>query len=253
MSSPLAGRRVVVTRPVHQSRALVQRLAALGAEVVALPLIETVPIPTSPELDAALAALGRYQVIVVTSANGADCLADRLDERGIELPDGPLVVAVGGATAARLRDRGLRVDRVPAQATGAEIAAALTTEGVAGDRILLPRARAGRPELPAALRSAGATVDDIALYHTVRLSPSPDAVADVLASDLVVLTAPSAAGSLAGALGPERSTVVTVVSIGPTTSAAARAAGFTVAAESPAQSVDGLVDAVLRSVPRASD
>jgi len=54
--------------------------------------------------------------------------------------------------------------------------------------------------------------------------------------------------SLADALGAAGASGVAVVTIGPTTSAAARDAGFTVAAESLAQSVDGLVDAVLRSV-----
>ncbi len=114
-----------------------------------------------------------------------------------------------------------------------------------GARVLLPRARAGRPELPAALRAAGATVDDVALYDTVRVRPTAEAVAGVLASDLVVLTAPSAVESLADALGAERAGDVAVVSIGPTTSAAARSHGFAVAAESTAQSIDGLVAAVL--------
>jgi uroporphyrinogen-III synthase len=253
MTAPLTGRRVVVTRPADQSRALIERLAELGADVAALPLIDTVPIASSPEIDRALSTLQRYQAIVVTSANGADCLADRLAERDTTLPDGPVVVAVGAVTAGRLRERGLRVDRLPSPATGAAIAVELTATGVAGAHVLLLRARAGRPELPAVLRSAGATVDDVALYDTVRVQPTPAAVAGVLASDLLVLTAPSAVESLAEALGGERAAGVTVVSIGPTTTAAARASGFTVAAESTAQSVDGLVDAVLRSVSRASD
>jgi uroporphyrinogen-III synthase len=248
MSTPLAGRRVVVTRPVEQSRALTARLVALGADVVALPLIATVAIPTSPEIEAALAGLDRYGVVVVTSANGADCLADRLAERGLELPEGVAVAAVGGVTAARLRDRGIRVDRIPSEATGAAIAAELAADGLSGTRALLARARSGRPELPAALRAEGAVVDDVAMYDTVALRPSPEAVAGVLASDLVVLTAPSAVSSLADALGAAGASGVAVVTIGPTTSAAARDAGFTVAAESLAQSVDGLVDAVLRSV-----
>ena len=155
------------------------------------------------------------------------------------------MVAVGAATAGRLRQRGLRVDRVPAEATGAAIAAELAAAGVTGARVLLARARAGRPELPAALRAAGATVDDVALYDTVRVQPTAEAVAGVLASDLVVLTAPSAVESLADALGAERAGDVAVVSIGPTTSAAARSHGFAVAAESAAQSIDGLVAAVL--------
>jgi uroporphyrinogen-III synthase len=247
MSAPLAGRRVVVTRPVEQARALVERLAGLGADVVAVPLIEIVPITASPAIDMALGALDRYDAIVVTSANGADCLADRMDDRAVAFPAGPLVVAVGEATAARMRERGLGVDRIPRQATGSAIARALAADGVAGARILLARAREGRPELTAGLRQAGAIVDDVAFYDTVGVTPSPEAVDRMLAGDMVVLTAPSAVGALGDLIGRERANAIRVVSIGPTTSIAARDAGLTVVAESKEQSVDGLVAAILRS------
>lgn len=250
MSAPLAGRRVIVTRPVEQARALVERLEGLGAEVVAVPLIEIVPIPASPAIEVALGALDRYDAIVVTSANGADCLADGMDDRAVAIPAGALVVAVGEATAARMRARGLRVDRIPNLATGEAIARALAADGVAGARILLARASEGRPELPAGLRQSGATVDDVAFYDTVGVTPSPEAVERMLAGDMVVLTAPSAVGALGGAVGRERASGIRVVSIGPTTSEAARDAGLTVVAESKEQSVDGLVAAIVGSAPR---
>ena len=252
MSTPLAGRRVVVTRPAEQTRALVERLARLGAEVVSVPLIEIIPIAASRDIDAALGSLDRYDAIVVTSANGADCLADRLGDRASALPAGPVVVAVGEATAARMGQRGLRVDRMPQQATGGAIVAALTADGVAGARILLPRSRAGRPELPAGLRAAGATVDDVAFYDTVGRAPSREGVEAVLAADLIVLTAPSAVDALGRAVGSARAGEARVVSIGPTTSRAARRAGLTIVAESTEQSVDGLVAAILRSLLPAS-
>jgi uroporphyrinogen-III synthase len=118
---------------------------------------------------------------------------------------------------------------------------------VAGGRILLARARDGRPELPAGLRKARATVDDVAFYDTVGVTPSPEAVDRMLAGDMVVLTAPSAVGALGDLIGRERANAIRVVSIGPTTSIAARDAGLTVVAESKEQSVDGLVAAILRS------
>ena len=245
MSASLAGRRVVVTRPAEQARALVERLAKLGAEVVAVPLIEIVPVATSREIDAALGSLDRYDVIVVTSANGADCLADRLGDHALALPAGALALAVGEATAARMAAHGLRVDRVPRQATGAAIVATLTADGIAGARVLLPRARDGRPELPAGLRAAGAIVDDVAFYDTVACTPAPHAVERALDADLIVLTAPSAVEVLAGCIGSGPSGAVRVASIGPSTSAAARRAGFTVLAEARDQSVDGLVAAVV--------
>ncbi len=45
---PLAGLRIVVTRAAHQAEELAQPLAALGAEVILLPVIGIAP-PENPE------------------------------------------------------------------------------------------------------------------------------------------------------------------------------------------------------------
>ncbi len=248
MSRPLAGRRVVVTRPVGQSRELVDRLTALGAEVVELPLTMVVPIAASAQIDQALDGITTYGVIVVTSANGAACFAEQLVARGVAPAQATTVVAVGAATAATLRAHGLVVDRIPQRATGRAIVAELADVDLVGVRILLPRALVGRPELPAGLRDAGALVDDIPFYETVRSSVSPEAVAETLGADDIVLTAPSGVEAFTELVGREAAAALRIVTIGPTTSEAARRAGLAVAAESAEQSVEGLI-AAIRSLP----
>ena len=248
MSGPLAGRRVVVTRPAGQARELVQRLTELGAQVVELPLTRIEPVVESAHIDGALDRIAAYDVIVVTSVNGADCFADRLAASAAE-PDGrTTIIAVGAATAAALRGRGVRVDRIPRRATGEAIAAELAEADLTGVRILLPRAREGRPELPAGLRRAGAIVDDVAFYDTVRCPVEPAAVQVALTADDIVLTAPSGVEAFVDLPGRDGATALRVVTIGPTTSAVARSLGLTVAAESAEQSVDGLI-AAIRSLP----
>jgi len=252
VSRPLDGRRVVVTRPALQSDALADGLERLGADVVLLPLTRIVPVDDSHELAAAIDGLDRYAVVAVTSANGAACLGAQLRRRGRSIPAGVLVAAVGDATAGALADEGIRTDLVPERATGAALAATLAAAaGVAGARVLVARARTGRPEIVEGLRAAGAFVDDVALYDTERLAPDPAAVARALGdrgATVVVLTAPSAVETLAAAIAPEDAPGVAVVTMGPTTSAAARAAGMTVAAEAAEQSVAGLVAAVRAAV-----
>jgi uroporphyrinogen III methyltransferase/synthase len=251
VSRPLDGRRVVVTRPALQSDALAEGLERLGADVVLLPLTRIVPVDDSHELAAAIDGLDRYAVVAVTSANGAACLGAQLRRRGRSIPAGVLVAAVGDATAGALADVGIRTDLVPERATGAALAATLAAAGVAGARVLVARARTGRPEIVEGLRAAGAFVDDVALYDTERLAPDPAAVARALGdrgATVVVLTAPSAVETLAAAIAPEDAPGVAAVTMGPTTSAAARAAGMTVAAEAAEQSVAGLVAAVRSAV-----
>ena len=78
----------------------------------------------------------------------------------------------------------------------------------------------------------------MALYRTVELAP-----AEWPECDVVVLASPSAARALSRV---DRR--APVVSIGPETSRAARAAGLNVAAQAAEADVDGLVEAVERAV-----
>ena len=251
MSAPLSGRRVVVTRPVGQAQELVDRLTALGADVVALPLTRIVPITESPQIAAALRDLARYDVIVVTSANGATCFADQIERAAVAPAQTTTIAAVGQATADALTARGLRVDLVPPLATGGAIVAALAARGVPGLRVLLPRARAGRPELSEGLRAAGAVVDDVALYDTMACQVTVDEFAAATAGDgvTIVVTAPSGIEALAALVPDTSGFSPRLVTIGPTTSAAARRFGFEIAAEASEQTAAALVVAVCELPP----
>ena len=101
----LVGRRILVTRARHQAGQLSEKLRALGAEVVEIPAIEIVPPESYAEVDAALRNLSQYQWLIVTSANGAQALRERMGAPGVEagiLAD-LKVAAVGSATAQALR------------------------------------------------------------------------------------------------------------------------------------------------------
>ncbi len=213
--------------------------------MVAVPLIEIVPVADGGEIRRAIGALDGYDVIVVTSANAADRFAGALVSHGAWPVASTAIVAIGPATAARLREHGLRVEITGSRATGAALAADLAHLGVRGRRILLPRSRRGRPELADGLRSAGAVVDDVAFYDTVPVRPDGEDAARLTEVDAVVLTSPSAVASLVDVLGPADACRVRAVTIGPTTSAAAREAGLAVTAEAREQSPDGIVAALL--------
>src|SRR5207247_979739 len=94
------GVKVIVTRPRNQAGPLVDRLEALGHEVIECPLIEIERTSDEP-----IDAVG-YEWVIVTSPNGADELA----RRGRNLPK---LAAVGPGTAERLREHGLEPAFVP--------------------------------------------------------------------------------------------------------------------------------------------
>ena len=110
--------RIVVTRPRGEAAELAGRLEELGHEVVVCPLIEIEPIGPA-EVD-----VSNYEWVVVTSANGARELAARL--RGT--PE--RTAAIGPATAAALRERGVEPDLVPAVSIGPQTTEAARAGGV---------------------------------------------------------------------------------------------------------------------------
>jgi len=110
----LAGTRVVVTRARVQASDLVQRLSALGAVVVELPVIAIEdPVDGGGALGAATERLvaGAYEWVVVTSANAVSRLVDALHGRAA--PASTRWAAVGTSTARSLTENGIVPDLVP--------------------------------------------------------------------------------------------------------------------------------------------
>jgi len=244
-----AGGRVVVTRPAEVSDGLVTALDDAGFDVIRLPLIETRDC-VGPATDAGIAALSGADHIVVTSINGARRLG-RLVRSGAGRVGDATVVAVGQGTRDALAGEGIRVDLMPREATGAAVAAMLAERGVAGRRVVLARAREGRPELPAGLRAAGAEVLELPLYESVDLTPDAVELARASAAAAWTFTSPRIVDAAVRVAGHEPLAAVSLVSIGPTTSARLREHGLQVACEARAASVAAIVECVGR-VTRAT-
>lgn len=251
----LHGRRVLVARAPGQANAAVEALIAEGAIPVEVPMIRFDE-PTHPdEVAGAVAGLaaGSFDVVAFTSVNGVERTFDalRLSGRDARAFGGCAVVAVGPETARALLDRGIVADRTPDDHQGAAVAeciARMRGDRLPGCRVLLARAEVAGDELPGRLRAGGAVVSDVAVYRTV--GPSDDDRArlrslwDERAVDAALLTSGSVARHVAESLQGRTDPRVAFASIGPSTSAAARAAGLTVHVEAVEHTVDGLLDAL---------
>lgn len=232
---PLAGRRIVITRPEPDAGRLAQRLEALGARPVVVPTIRIEFADPGP-LDAALQRLAAYQWIIFTSRNGVEAVFRRAGSLA-----GPRVAAVGPATAAALRAHGVEPSLVPPEAVAESIVASLGA--VRGLRVLLPRADLARRALPDDLRAAGAEVDDIVVYHT-RTETGP--VPDLSGVDAVTFTSSS---SVRGFL--DRASIpagAKVICIGPVTARTARELGLDVTEVAGEFTEDGLVAALVAAL-----
>lgn len=248
---PLFGLRVLVGRTREQGGRLSAELRDAGAEPLECPLIEIAPPSDWGPVDRAIERLGEYHWVIFTSGNGVRWFLDRLFHLGLDARTlaGASIACIGPATASALRPFGLIADIVPAQHVAEELADAIGD--IAGSRILLPRAEAGRAVLPDRLRASGAKVDDIAVYRNL----TPDGLASRLSAalggvDVVTFASSSMVQHFVRALGQDRArdrlARVCTACIGPVTSATLREHGVAPTVVAGAHTIPDLVDALIR-------
>jgi uroporphyrinogen III methyltransferase/synthase len=250
---PLAGRRIVVTRPRAQAAGFIDALGGFGADVLACPTIEIVPPASWAPLDAAIDRLEDYDWVVLTSANGVAMFFDRLRERrrDVRALHRARLAAVGSETAAAIAARGLVVDVVPDEFRAEAVAAAMIAQGVAGARVLLPRAAQAREILPVTLREAGATVDDVASYQSIAPRGDLSELRGLLAAravDLVTFTSSSTVTHFIARLGTDAPALladVPAACIGPITADTARAAGLCVVVQPTTYTIAAFTEAIV--------
>jgi uroporphyrinogen-III synthase len=256
-SHPLAGKRILVTRARHQAGTLADSLEALGAEVMRLPTIEIIPPETYAHLDAVLEVISGFDWLIVTSANGAAALADRMRFLGIHA--GRLqhlqVAAIGPATAVAVGRIGLKVSAMPDEYV-AEAVVAMLKEKVAGRRVLLARAAVARDVIPEQLRQYGADIHVVETYRTVIPSESIEQVRELFAAgkplpDAVTFTSSSTVNNffaLLAAARMEKPAGLRAVSIGPVTTRTLRQHAWEPAVEASPYNIPGIVKACVKQL-----
>ena len=217
-------------------------LEALGATVFVLPAIEIAP-PIDPvPLDEALRNVEGYDWIVLTSVNGVEALAARMDRERL---GNVRLAAVGPVTAAAMEAAFRAPDAMPDEFTGEQIAGVMGDVG--GQRVLLARADLARKDLPEKLRAMGAAVDDVVAYRIVPPSGTP--ALPERCPDWIALTSSSGVRGTLDALAKFGKAnwmrEAQLACIGPLTAATVREMGYTVAAIAEESTMAGLAEAML--------
>ena len=136
--------------------------------------------------------------MVFTSANAVDALMQAVVETGGDVRSlkGPMLCAVGSATAEQLARYGIKVDLVPSEYRAEALAGALAAQGSLDEvRVLLPRADIGREVVAESLRAGGALVTEVVAYRNVldeATDGGPDIYRMLLDGELHVVTFTSA-------------------------------------------------------------
>lgn len=178
---------LIVTRPRPQCAGWLARLAALGVDAVALPLIEILPARDAGPAGAAWAALGAVDLAVFVSPNAVEQFFARSD--GATWPVNTLAACVGPGSAQALAAHGVPSELIVQPAPDA---ASLDSEHLwqqlqprrrwSGARVLLLRGDGGREWLADRLAEAGAQVEAVTVYH--RAGPRLDAAEQALLGEV---------------------------------------------------------------------
>ncbi len=264
--TPLAGRRILLTRDEEDSAVWAAEIEDLGAVPLVFPCIVCRDIDT-PELRDRLAAeLPRARWVAFTSRRGAASFARLRGGRARgaapggapsgapsaapgaappdALPAGVRVAAVGPATARAAAAALGRVDLAGGTSgTARSLAEALVPRLGIGDRVLLAVAENAGPAFEETIRAAGRACRRLDVYRTL---PVPERTrkraVSSLGADDVLLASPSAVAGFVNQVRLDRAPGI--FTIGPSTTEAARAAGLDVTAEALRPGLRGLLEAM---------
>ena len=225
---PLFGRRIIVTRAREQASGLVERLQALGAATVELPVIEIgEPADGGAALREAAGRVGDYDWVAFTSANAVARFFAALGDAGSR--------HAGARRPSGWRPSGPAPPRPwPPPASGPTS----SPSGSWPSRCSTPSrpARAGcscpgppwpATPCPAGLAERGWTVDVVEAYRTAVGRPAPEALAAAASASAVTFTSSSTVTNYLAVAG-DLPVPPVVACIGPITADTARAAGLTV-------------------------
>jgi uroporphyrinogen III methyltransferase/synthase len=261
-TKPLFGRRILVTRAIHQAGSLAALLRDEGAQPILAPTIRIAPPADAGPLRDAVTHLDCYDWILFTSGNTVDAVFSSIGDASLDVRAlaGAKVCGIGAKTREALRSRGIRADLIPEDSRAEGVIAALRPLLADRTRILLPRAEVAREVLPDSLRDVGAEVDVVTAYQ--NLPPEPKelerirSLVDPAESDAVLFTSSSTVQNLFDLLGQDavnQLNALELFSIGPITTQTAERLGLRIAATSPEQTTESLVAAMRAYYASAGD
>ena len=275
---PLAGKKILLTRPKELISGMAGRLRKMGAEVLEMPSIETVPVKPNPALEDCFqkdpdgasnpwAKAGKIDWMVFTSPAGVRIFMDWfLSDHDIRALAGIRFAVIGEGSAKKLRQYGIRHDFMPTiydgETLGRELAQKIRMErsGESGSseepeipeprvRVLIPRAAIGSRELVEELEKAGdIDILDIPTYTTEYVNRGiVDAREQIEKGEIqyAVFTSASTVRGFSAVMEDADLSGIKAICIGRQTRAAAQAQGMETRMAEKA-TLDALLDAVVQ-------
>ncbi len=249
---PLFGRSVVVTRDIPGNADFAAKIVRRGGNPLKFETIRIKDLTDSNDFLRTLTKIGQYDWVVFTSGNGVTTFFDALKSLGKDARvfGSAKVAAIGGRTAERLSEFGIKADFVPGVFTSRELGKQLIGfTNLQNKKILLLRSKLASNELLEILAGAGAQVDNVAVYTAIAAKSDSAWLVEGIgegAIDWLTFASPSSVDGFFEQIGSEavNSGNVRGASIGPVTSERLKELGITVDVMAKEHTLDGLLDAI---------
>lgn len=250
---PLSGKRILITRSLHQAQKMVDLITNLGGEPILFPTIEIAPPSQFDQIDNSINSIEKYSWIVFTSVNGVDAFLNRMRylRKDIRSLKSAKTCAIGPKTKEELEERGLMVDYVPDSYTSQDLSGGLKGAIKSGEKTLIPRAEIA-PDTFSDLRNLGIKVDEVPAYKTIQGSGNVQLIKELLQDkkiDILTFTSSSTVTNFVDMMGTDNINElldgVTIACIGPVTASTAANLGIKAQVVANKYTVEGLVDNIL--------
>lgn len=244
----LSGKRVVLTRALHQNNKFVELLKHYGAIPVIFPTIEIHTIEDTTFIDEAIQNISTFDYLIFTSSNAVEIFENRFKHLtgSFVLPNKLKIIAVGKSTANVLSSYGINNIKVPEEFMSSEIPNILTE--IKGSKILIPCSELSKDDLAINLKQKGAEVHSIKIYE----NRTPEIIdISVLDNhiDYLTFTSPSTVDGwlkIIKKYNIKLSNEFVEVAIGNVTTEAAKEAGINVDITAKVQTIEGMIDAMIK-------
>lgn len=189
---PLAGLRVLVTRPAHQAKHLCHLIESAGGMPLRFPTIEIAAPTDTVALERLVDRLDEFQIGVFVSPNAVTRAFELIRDRRGDLPPAMLVVSVGPGSARALAEANVRDVLTPGRTDSEGVLGLAPLQQVRGVRVVIFRGEGGRELLGQTLRQRGAQVEYAECYRRRRPVADTAMTREVMQGRVDVVTATSA-------------------------------------------------------------
>jgi len=164
-NNTLAGKTIIVTRPMAQAQNIFEILEARQADVIHFPVISISDADDIEHAKQYLSKLTNYHIVIFISANAVHYAMKTAQEQAIDFKNATLA-AVGPATKAALENHGCEVAITPSSGyTSEALLSDPALQDIEQKNILIIRGQGGREYLGQTLESRKAQVSYAEIYQ----------------------------------------------------------------------------------------